>query len=83
MQAFTTNRFDAQQSIVRINSSEIKVSNTAGAVEIRFIDEAEMLDAVCAYIAQRYWSAKASQEHEQLINAVAKLGEAIRSKGNN
>ena len=74
---------DAQQSVVRINSSEIKVTNTTGAVEIRYIDDAEMLDAVCAYIAQRHWSSKASQEHEQLINAVAKLDEAIRSKANN
>ena len=83
MQAFTTNRFDAQQAVVRLTSTEAKVTTATGAVEIRYIDEAAMLDAVCSYIEQRHWNGNGSQHHEKLLTAVAKLGETIRSKANN
>ena len=55
MNKFTTDRYDGQRCQVSIvSSSRSQIQGEHNAVEVRYLDEAYLLDAVCSYIRYRY-----------------------------
>ncbi len=79
MQKFTTDRFDGQRCQVSIVSSSITIQGENNAVEIRFLDEAYLLDAVCSFIRYRHLDSDSDDKYTKLLSAVADLGETIRT----
>ena len=79
MQKFTTDRYDGQRCQVSIVSSSITIQGENNAVEIRFLDEAYLLDAVCSFIRYRHLDSDSDDKYSKLLSAVADLGETIRT----
>ena len=79
MERLTTDRYDAQCSIVHIESNSITVKNPAHAVEIRYLDESDLLKAVCDYIEKRHWSGDCDNIHAELLTSMTRLSDRIRS----
>ena len=79
MQRLTTDRYDAQCSIVHIESNSITIKSPTHAVEIRYLDESDLLKAVCDYIEKRHWSGDCDNIHAELLNSMTRLGDRIRS----
>jgi len=77
MQKLTTERFDAQHCTVQINSSELNVKNDSHRIEIRYLDENDILAVVCAYIEQRHWDRNAADKQHKLLQAINTLGKKI------
>ena len=77
MQKLTTERFDAQHCTVQINSSELNVKNDSHRIEIRYLDENDILAAVCSYIEQRHWDRNAEDKQHKLLQAINTLGKKI------
>ena len=77
MQKLTTERFDAQHCTVQINSSELNVKNDSHRIEIRYLDENDILAAVCSYIEQRHWDRNAADKQHKLLQAINTLGKKI------
>ena len=77
MQKFTTDRYDGQRCQVSIVSSSITIQGENNAVEIRFLDEAYLLDAVCSYIKYRHLDSNRGEVHRKLLDAVCELGNTI------
>jgi|TARA_B100000085_G_scaffold254804_1_gene254226 hypothetical protein len=83
MNKFTTDRYDGQRCQVSIVSSSITIQGENNAVEIRFLDEAYLLDAVCSYIKYRHLDSNKGEVHRRLLDAVCELGNTIgREKAN-
>ena len=79
MNRLTTERFDAQHCAVNINSSEITVKDETHRVELRYLDEVNVLEAVCCYIEQRHWDRNAEDKQHKLLRAMARLDERIQA----
>jgi hypothetical protein len=79
MNKLTTERFDAQGCAVNFNSGEITVKNETHRVELRYLDEANILEAVCCYIEQRHWDRNAEDKQHKLLRAMARLDEKIQA----
>ena len=79
MNKFTTDRYDGQRCQVSIVSSSITIQGENNAVEIRFLDEAYLLDAVCSYIKYRHLDSNKDEVRRRLLNAVCELGKSIDS----
>ena len=77
MNKLTTERFDAQHCAVNINSSEITVKDETHRVELRYLDENNVLEAICYYIEQRSWDRNAEDEQHKLLKAINTLGQKI------
>ena len=77
MQKLVTERFDAQNCTVHITSSEITVKNESHRVELRYLDENDMLAAVCNYIELRSWDRNAEDKQHKLLQAINTLGKKI------
>ena len=77
MQKLITERFDAQNCTVHITSSEITVKNESHRVELRYLDENDMLAAVCNYIELRSWDRNAEDKQHKLLQAINTLGKKI------
>ena len=77
MNKLTTERFDAQHCAVNINSSEITVKDETHRIEIRYLDENNVLEAVCYYIEQRMWDRNVEDKQHRLLKAINTLGEKI------
>ena len=60
MQKFTTDRYDGQRCQVSIVSSSITIQGENNAIEIRFLDEAYLLDAICSSSVIAIWTATAT-----------------------
>lgn len=80
MHKLTTDRFDAQCSIVRLQSNSIDVRTPSHVVEVRNLDESDLLKAVCDYIESRHWSGDCDNIHAELLTAMTRLGDRIRTK---
>ena len=79
MNKLTTERFDAQHCTVLINSSELTIKNESHRIEIRYLDENDILAAVCSYIEQRHWDRNAEDKQHKLLRAMARLDERIQA----
>ena len=79
MQKLITERFDAQHCAVNINSSEITIKDETHRVELRYLDEVNVLEAVCHYIEQRHWDRNAEDKQHKLLRAMARLDERIQA----
>lgn len=79
MQKHSTDRFDAQHCNVKINSSAITVKNESHSVELRYLDDADILAAVCDYIEQRHWDRNADDIHVQLLRSMSTLDKKIQA----
>ena len=80
MNKLSTERFDAQHCAVNINSTEITVKDeTKIRVELRYLDEVNVLEAVCYYIEQRHWDRNAEDKQHKLLRAMAQLDERIQA----
>tara|TARA_Y100000015_G_scaffold37708_1_gene39890 strand:- start:710 stop:970 length:261 start_codon:yes stop_codon:yes gene_type:complete len=79
MNKLTTERFDAQNCAVHIGTSEINVKNEAHRVEVRYLDHASVLEAVCYYIEQRHWDRNAEDQQHKLLRAMAVLDQKIQA----
>lgn len=79
MQKLTTDRYDAQHCALTIRSTEVKVQGAQNIVEIRYLDEAAVLDAVCEFITSRHWDRNGEAQFNRLLNATHQLGETIRA----
>ena len=77
MNKLTTERFDAQHCAVNINSSEITVKDETHRIELRYLDEVNVLEAVCYYIEQRHWDRNAEDKQHRLLKAINSLGKRI------
>ena len=77
MNKFTTDRYDGQRCQVSIVSSSITIQGENNAVEIRFLDEAYLLDAVCSYIKYRHLDSDCEATQQKLAAALAQLNESI------
>ena len=77
MNKLSTERFDAQHCAVNINSSEITVKDETHRVELRYLDEANVLEAVCNYIEMRCWDRNAEDKQHRLLKAINSLGKRI------
>lgn len=75
----TTERFDAQHCTVQLTSSELVVKNESHRLEIRYLDQTDILDAVCAYIEQRVWDCNAEDKHHKLLRAMTVLDQRIQA----
>ena len=79
MNKLTTERFDAQHCTVQINSSELNVKNDSHRIEVRYLDETDILAAVCSYIEQRHWDRNAEDKQHKLLRAMAVLDQKIQA----
>lgn len=79
MNKLSTERFDAQHCAVNINSTEITVKDETHRVELRYLDEINVLEAVCYYIEQRHWDRNAEDKQHKLLRAMARLDERIQA----
>ncbi len=77
MQKLITERFDAQNCTVQITSSEITVKNESHRIEVRYLDESDLLAAVCNYIELRSWDRNAEDKQRKLLQAINTLGKKI------
>lgn len=77
MNKLTTDRYDAQHCTVHITSSEITVKNESHRVELRYLDESDLLAAVCNYIELRSWDRNAEDKQHRLLKAINTLGQKI------
>ena len=77
MNKLTTERFDAQHCTVRLNTSTITVKNESHAVELRYLDETDLLKAVCQYIESRHWDLDAEAIQHELLKSMSTLGKKI------
>ena len=77
MNKLSTERFDAQHCAVNINSSEITVKDETHRIELRYLDEVNVLEAVCYYIEQRHWDRNAEDKQHRLLKAINSLGKRI------
>jgi len=77
MNKFTTDRYDGQRCQVSIVSSSITIQGENNAVEVRFLDEAYLLDAVCSYIRYRYLDDDCEATQQKLAAAFLELGKSI------
>ena len=77
MNKFTTDRYDGQRCQVSIVSSSITIQGENNAVEIRFLDEAYLLDAICSYIKYRHLDSDSEATQQKLAAALAQLNESI------
>ena len=77
MQKPTTERFDAQNCTVHVGTSEITVKNESHRVEVRYLDDTDILTAVCNYIEQRVWDRNAADKQHKLLQAINTLGKKI------
>ena len=77
MNKFTTDRYDGQRCQVSIVSSSITIQGENDAVEIRYLDEAYLLDAVCSYIRYRYTDSDSEATQRKIADALARLNESI------
>ena len=77
MQKLITERFDAQHCAVNIASSEITVKDETHRIELRYLDEVNVLEAVCYYIEQRHWDRNAEDKQHKLLQAINTLGKKI------
>tara|TARA_R100001509_G_scaffold58681_1_gene32375 strand:+ start:447 stop:707 length:261 start_codon:yes stop_codon:yes gene_type:complete len=79
MNKLSTERFDAQHCAVNINSSEITVKDETHRIELRYLDEVNVLEAVCYYIEQRHWDRNAEDKQHKLLRAMAVLDQKIQA----
>ena len=79
MNKFTTDRYDGQRCQVSIVSSSITIQGEHNAVEVRYLDEAYLLDAICSYVRYRHLDSDSDDKYSRLLSAVADLGETIRT----
>ena len=79
MNKFTTDRYDGQRCQVSIVSSSITIQGEHNAVEVRYLDEAYLLDAVCSYIRYRYMDSDCEATQQKLAAAFLELGKSIDS----
>lgn len=79
MNKLSTERFDAQHCAVNINSTEITVKDETHRVELRYLDDTNVLEAVCYYIEQRHWDRNAEDKQHKLLRAMARLDERIQA----
>lgn len=79
MNKFTTDRYDGQRCQVSIVSSSITIQGEHNAVEVRYLDEAYLLDAVCSYIKYRYMDDDCEATQRKLAAAFLELGQRIDS----
>ena len=77
MNKLTTDRYDAQHCTVHLTSGSITVKNESHAVELRYLDESDLLAAVCQYIESRHWDRNAEEIQHQLLRAMSTLGKKI------
>ena len=77
MNKLTTERFDAQHCAVNIASSEITVKDETHRVELRYLDDTNVLEAVCNYIEMRCWDRNAEDKQHRLLKAINSLGKRI------
>ena len=77
MNKLTTDRFDAQHCTVHFNSGAITVKNESHAVELRYLDETDLLRAVCQYIESRHWDRNAEMIQHELLKSMSTLGKKI------
>ena len=77
MNKLTTERFDAQHCTVQITSNEITVKNESHRVELRYLDETDLLKAVCQYIESRHWDRNAETIQHELLKSMSTLGKKI------
>ena len=77
MNKFTTDRYDGQRCQVSIVSSSITIQGENNSVEIRFLDEAYLLNAVCSYIKYRHLDSDCEATQQKLAAAFLELGQAI------
>ena len=77
MNKLTTERFDAQNCAVNIASSEITVKDETHRVELRYLDDTNVLEAVCNYIEMRCWDRNAEDKQHRLLKAINSLGQRI------
>ena len=77
MNKLTTERFDAQNCSVNIASGEITVKNETHRVELRYLDNDSVLEAVCNYIEMRCWDRNAEDKQRKLPKAINSLGQRI------
>ena len=79
MNKFTTDRYDGQRCQVSIVSSSITIQGEHNAVEVRYLDEAYLLDAVCSYIKYRYMDDDCEATRQKLAAAFLALDKRIDS----
>ena len=79
MNKLTTERFDAQNCAVNIASSEITVKDETHRVELRYLDDTNVLEAVCNYIEMRCFDRNAEDKQHRLLRAMARLDERIQA----
>ena len=79
MNKFTTDRYDGQRCQVSIVSSSITIQGEHNAVEVRYLDEAYLLDAVCSYIKYRYMDDYCEATRQKLAAAFLQLDKRIDS----
>ena len=77
MNKFTTDRYDGQRCQVSIVSSSITIQGENNAVELRFLDEEYLLDAVCSYIRYRHLDSDCEEKQRKLAAAFLELGQSI------
>ena len=77
MQKLTTERFDAQNCAVNIASGEITVKDETHRVELRYLDDTNLLEAVCNYIEMRCYDRNAEDKQHRLLKAINSLGQRI------
>lgn len=77
MNKLSTERFDAQHCAVNIASSEITVKDETHRVELRYLDDTNVLEAVCNYIEMRVWDRNAEDKQHRLLKAINSLGQRI------
>ena len=80
MQKLTTDRYDAKHCTLTIRSTEIRVQGAQNVVELRYLDETAVLDAVCEFITSRHWEQSSDAQFDRLLHATHQLGETIRTK---
>ena len=79
MQKVTTDRYDAKHCTITIRSTEIEVQGAQNVVELRYLDETAVLDAVCDFITSRHYGRNCDAQFNRLLNATHQLGETIRT----
>jgi len=79
MNKLSTERFDAQHCAVNIATSEITVKDETHRVELRYLDDTNVLEAVCYYIEQRHWDRNAEDKQHRLLRAMAVLDQKIQA----
>lgn len=77
MNKLTTERFDAQNCAVNIASGEITVKDETHRVELRYLDDTNLLEAVCNYIEMRCYDRNAEDKQHRLLKAINSLGKRI------